>query len=296
MSATGNAVIILYQIFILNKMRKRKPTTMVALKNRILVMNLAVADFLVGIYLLALGVKDAKVEQYCLLEQEWRSSSSCAALGTIVLLGTEASVLIMVVMTTYRLNLVYRPYQRNQSVKSLLIPTCFAWILAAALAVVPLAPALADYFLSCVWFESHRYLGYTCKADAIEFTKKLIALEGTNNTFSDVVKSDFSWSNILRAQQILNASYVPGRYFGYYAAHSVCLPRFFPDRNNDQSWGYSLLLLLINCSAFLFIFLGYVFIYRLVRLPLSILWLTDLWRLDCVSSFQRQGRWGFDRL
>lgn len=79
---------------------------------------------------------------------------------------------------------------------------------------------------------------------------------------SFISRNGYNWHSILKAQTVLNETFVPERYYGYYSAHSVCLPRLFPDLQEDLSWGYSLFLILLNFFAFVFILSSYVYIYR----------------------------------
>jgi len=60
----------------------------------------------------------------------------------------------------------------------------------------------------------------------------------------------------------LSQNFVPEYYFGYYSAHGVCLPRLFPNPITDKAWGYSLLIIIINFVAFLYMALAYFSIYR----------------------------------
>ena len=74
-----------------------------------LVFNLALADSLMGLYLLALGVAGATYSgSYCANKLEWLSSSTCSALGVLVVTSSEASVITMVLLTSFRLYAVFR--------------------------------------------------------------------------------------------------------------------------------------------------------------------------------------------
>ena len=69
-----------------------------------LVLNLAVADFLMGIYLIMLGIAGAVYDQrFCANELIWRSSSVCTTMGILVVLSSETSVSTMVLLTAFRL-------------------------------------------------------------------------------------------------------------------------------------------------------------------------------------------------
>ena len=53
--------------------------------------------------------------------------------------------------------------------------------------------------------------------------------------------------------------------FGFYSTHSVCLPTFIPHRDVDVAWAYSLMMILINFTAFFFIALAYALTFRYVK-------------------------------
>lgn len=88
------------------------------------------------------------------------------------------------------------------------------------------------------------------------------------------------------------------RSFGYYSRHAVCLPNIFAD-NSDESWSYSVILVLINLSAFVFMLFGYIVIYKYVLFSLSLShannsslhWIHHLWRLvvRLQSRYTRNG-------
>ena len=76
--------------------------------NHLLIMNLAVADLLMGVYLVMLGVGELKISgKFCQLKASWCSSTLCSTMGTLVLLSSETSVLIMVLLTSLRLFSVF---------------------------------------------------------------------------------------------------------------------------------------------------------------------------------------------
>ena len=75
----------------------------VALCNRVMILNLACADLLTGIYLFILAAKSTIFSgAYCHQDKYWRTSTACADLGLLNSIATEAAVVILVIMTTYR--------------------------------------------------------------------------------------------------------------------------------------------------------------------------------------------------
>ena len=76
--------------------------------NHILIFNLSIADSLLGFYLLSLGIYGAKLSGvFCQHLLEWCSSATCEALGSLAVFSSEAAVLTMVLLTSFRLYSVF---------------------------------------------------------------------------------------------------------------------------------------------------------------------------------------------
>ena len=98
----GNMAVIIHQIMIFLK-RKKHGGQNVALCNRVMILNLATADLLTGIYLFFVAGNILYYSgAYCHEDKIWRTSTSCANLGLLNSIATEAAVVILVIMTTYR--------------------------------------------------------------------------------------------------------------------------------------------------------------------------------------------------
>jgi len=94
-----------------DKMKNKRPF---AKTNHVLVINLALADFLMGVYLIILASKAAQTSgRYCREDKPWRSSATCDFLGTLAVLSCVNSVLILVILTSYRVYGVMWPYKCN---------------------------------------------------------------------------------------------------------------------------------------------------------------------------------------
>ena len=76
----------------------------VAFANHLLIINLSLADLLMGCYLLSLCAVDFQFSGiYCLKSAEWLYSTTCTVLGAVVLISSEVSVLTLVLLSTVRL-------------------------------------------------------------------------------------------------------------------------------------------------------------------------------------------------
>ena len=101
--------VIVGQIKTLNRNRKRVNDLASLRANHILVLNLAVADMLMGIYLLSVGINYERLKgSYCKEELLWRGSSVCTWMGITALISCEASLLMLVLLTSVRLYTIIR--------------------------------------------------------------------------------------------------------------------------------------------------------------------------------------------
>ena len=102
-------VIIIGQIQNLLRLRHRINELASLRANHILVLNLAVSDFLMGVYLLAVGIAyESLKDSYCQTELLWRGSSVCTWMGVTAFISSQTSVLTMIMLTTCRLYTIIR--------------------------------------------------------------------------------------------------------------------------------------------------------------------------------------------
>ncbi|XP_072037009.1 G-protein coupled receptor GRL101-like [Amphiura filiformis] len=115
-----------------------------------LVMNLAISDCLMGIYMLILASVDvyygSKYFQYAEL---WRSSGLCKIAGFLSLLSSEASVYFLVLISIDRFHGIVFPFSiRRFGKTSVKIITCLSWVGLIVLSLVPtlFADAESDFY------------------------------------------------------------------------------------------------------------------------------------------------------
>ena len=78
--------------------------------NHIVILNIAVADFMMGIYLITILILNAvKFGSNNYNNMEWNGSLGCSIVGSLALISSEASCFLMVILTSFRLYHVYRP-------------------------------------------------------------------------------------------------------------------------------------------------------------------------------------------
>ncbi|XP_028405371.1 G-protein coupled receptor GRL101-like [Dendronephthya gigantea] len=126
----GNLAVILWRVF-------TKDLNQV---NSFLLTNLAVADLLMGVYLLILAVKDTTWEgvyykHYFL----WRDSGLCIVAGVIATISNEVSVFTLLVTTFDRLICIVFPFRfQRLSIKKVALIMAVVWSIGILLALAPL--------------------------------------------------------------------------------------------------------------------------------------------------------------
>ena len=95
--------------------RQRRIRQSAALRNNhILLLSLGLADFLMGVYLIMLGVHGVIYDgKFCNNRFAWLSSTTCSSMGVLVVLSSEASVMTLVLLTSLRLYSVAKVSFRN---------------------------------------------------------------------------------------------------------------------------------------------------------------------------------------
>ena len=106
------------------------------------VFNLAIADFLMGIYMVTLASVDSYYRGvYIEHAESWQGSWLCTALGFVSSLSSEASVFTLCLISADRFyKIVFPLHGAKFGMKKARIATVFLWILAVVVAGIPLFP------------------------------------------------------------------------------------------------------------------------------------------------------------
>uniref|UniRef100_A0A1A9X1V3 G-protein coupled receptors family 1 profile domain-containing protein n=1 Tax=Glossina brevipalpis TaxID=37001 RepID=A0A1A9X1V3_9MUSC len=114
--------------------------------------NLALADLLMGFYLLIIGMLDYRYRnEYHRVALDWITSWHCVAMGVLAVSSSEVSMFILAFMSLERFLLIADPFRGHYriSAKNILISLIVIWILGASLAVTPVV----------LWQSSTKYYG-----------------------------------------------------------------------------------------------------------------------------------------
>ena len=253
----GNSVVIITTIKFL---WKTKSTDSLKLQH-LIILNVACADFIMGIYLLTIAAHSVYYSGSFvgINVLEWKTSVRCSIIGSLALISSEASCFLMVVLTSFRLYNVCKP------VASLTLSTLpwklsvgAAWLMAVTIATIPIILQSSDYF-GLFHHISNRYNPGNLFITRVELAKYAIRFATLSNQTIQIHPGDFS-----SIQNFFETNFPIGlmRTQTYYGRTSICLPVFFISHGTlSNAWEYTLVVITINFVAFIFIGIAYILIF-----------------------------------
>ena len=219
-------------------------------------LNIAIADFIMGIYLLTVAIQSIRFSRtYGAMDYEWRTSSACSAIGSFVLISSEASCFFMVILTTFLLFNVCRPPSGTTSNVGWKICVGFGWICAIILATVPTFASLSDYFTRFIWLTTpftKRTLWTNEEVE--EFACRLSSISNNSEEFVE-------WPSLQSHLESNFPTIVPRGDFGFFSYTSICIPEIYVSQGS-YAWEYILALITINYICFMAIAVNYFIICK----------------------------------
>ncbi|KAL8613531.1 hypothetical protein ACOMHN_007574 [Nucella lapillus] len=108
----------------------------------VFVLNLSMADFLMGVYIAVIGVADERFRgRYLHYDDSWKSSATCKLAGFLSLLSSEVSALIIWLITLDRFMVLHFPFSTFRFERSSAAVACLlTWLIDWCLALLPLLP------------------------------------------------------------------------------------------------------------------------------------------------------------
>ena len=261
----GNLIVIVHGIIFFKSYAQNK-FTKIAFVYTVLICNLAVADFLMGIFLLHLGVQNVVWSgSYCFKDREWRSGMKCNMLGVLVTLSAEVSLTSLALLSSYRAHCVLKPIKsRSFRIRTVLVSVVITWIIGSLIAFLPLYHPLVDYFLTHVWLKNNPYFMHDIidKTSLQKFCQGFFTYDDgwAKNGHSTVSSACSNWDDLINFVSSANLSKdgVNG-VFGYYGKHSTCLPKMFITRE-ETSWEFSFGVTIFNFVVCIYVAIVYMII------------------------------------
>jgi len=249
---------ILVVLFSKRKLQHCRQKNSVAYCNRLLVLHLAISDFLMGVSLFILANNSLKFSgDYCIHDVKWRSSGTCNLIGVLTMLSTQASINILTVLTSLRLYVTMKPMTLNMVRHRLCwIVIFFSWLLALIFSAIPVLKP--HKFATQYWIAQQSFFKTSLvTSDSIQ---KYLSKNNQIINTSQVLDEGFWFSNEAN-------STFPNRFikikgiFGYYSSQSICFPNFYTETTHPH-FTYSFCIILYNTLAMCFIAISYFLIYR----------------------------------
>ena len=236
-SLTGNAVVLIKTALELNhalRRRSRSSINRIDVCNKIMILNLSFSDILLGLYLLLIAVKTIEFSGvYCKIKFEWLQSAECSFLGVLAVISSQTSVFLMVLMTSYRLYGVIKPFRANKMRNKIIyVAVACIWFLSLIIALVPIIPSFKLFFDSRLYVNQPYGLGFFLSFTDLEnFFKEANRLPGIRNslptptnltiqTFCNLFTHSASKPLYCNLNQQNTSNTI-----GYYGFEGVCLPR-----------------------------------------------------------------------
>jgi len=129
----GNSVVIYDKIINLCKRQNKEKEIQIY---HTLVLNLSLADLLMGIYLTAIAFE---INQKVNLGVYFSDYGSCNGLEVINAVSSQVSISTLFIISVYRLNSVTKPYNR-QHFKTVIVLIILTWVVWLLIAILPLLP------------------------------------------------------------------------------------------------------------------------------------------------------------
>ena len=204
---------------------------------KVLLILIALGDFLMGIYLIILSVYDSLIfrGEFCQGQTEWLTGTACMVLGVISTVGSQVSLFSMTAFSFIRMyGLIYRsmtipgPVNKKSLIKVISLTSVIVSS-SLAVALIPLVPSLEDYFVQGMYYDpSYQvFIGFPTKSRHIDVLR---AYYNYSNSSVNPITEGMSWKDI--GEKVDN---MLGQKYGYldrkpvhfYGNDGVCLSKYF---------------------------------------------------------------------
>ena len=225
---------------------------------RLIVLNISIAGFIMGIYLITIASYDVSFSGfYGEVDHEWRSSLKCSVIGSLAVISSETSCFLLVLLTAFTLkNITQTKESLNASSRPWTICIIAAWLFSFFLGIVPILPQTSQYFVHSFSYSSPFQNGSWYVTTLEQFACRLSALSNKTIQFTG---DKFQSVETFVAGSFPNDAFV--KLFGYYGETSVCMPRFYV-AYGKSSWEFTLAIVTLNFLCFVFIAVSYFIIHK----------------------------------
>ena len=204
------------------------------LTSKVLMSLIGSGDFLIGLYLAILSIYDSIVygKSYCENQAKWLTGTPCLVLGVISTVGSQVSLFSMTAMSCIRFHGIKSmripgPVDRKAVVR--VISLALGIIASSlAIAVLPLAPSLEDFFVQGMYYDPAYkvFIGFPTKDKHIKVLKSYYGFNTTESIENDTF--DMSWSEIgKKVDEMWDHGSLSRSPVHFYGNDGVCLFKYF---------------------------------------------------------------------
>ena len=231
--------------------------------DKLLILLIAVGDFLVGCYLLSIAAVDFHYKgTFCLSKYQWLTSRYCNTLGVISTIGSQLSLFSMACLSISRLaninSLVAKDPTSWRARLKVLVMVMFLLSISLALAFLPLLEGLEDFFVNGL-----HYSKVTLFTGMVDKDTHYRILQSYNGRYKN---QPLSWIRIRHmVREMFSDTYggIEGAKVEFYGSDSVCIFKYLVTKSDPQ-YLYSLTILLLNFICFVLITGCYIVIQYFV--------------------------------
>ena len=245
--------------------------TSVALINRVLIIMIALGDFLIGCYLFIIATYESVIfkQSYCKRQITWITSWECSVIGVLSTIGSQISLFSMTGLSIVRIYGIWNSMKIPGEITSMKVLKIAAAILclilvSAIIAVVPIVESFEDFFVNGVRFSDGLkiFIGTPDKATVTGITQ---AYHGRTKDVTlrwkmllvmvrEMFSHDFGYEDLTKKVHKVD----------FYGNDGVCLFKYFV-QNKDPQKLFVWSILVLNFICFVLISISYLFIGILSR-------------------------------
>ena len=170
-SIIANVVVLFWGCVQLRKEKSKRH----GMKQKLLIVNLAAADLLMGIYLLILGAVDAHFGSYFPLHAEtWRISPLCKVAAVLSVLSSEASLFFLTLISLDRFWVLSGHFSNSllPTRMSRIVVIMTIWALAVTISIIPVGLEEQDFEFSqvCIGLPLARRIHFKTETNDVDIS------------------------------------------------------------------------------------------------------------------------------
>ena len=229
----------------------------------VLVLNLSMADLLMGVYVFALSTNIIAKENSA---DHFIEYTFCNILGVMNFASSQISVTILVLISTFRWYSVAFPYKQVSSKLAYYLVTV-AWIFWTIMAIFPIAPnrIFQNFFKYGVRLDQNKEHDLHVPEPVLLLKNLLKSSSNSSGQYENILNKEFTPNEVIRMLQtlgIVDPVEHTAEPLGYYNLQPVCSVNLILSDHFSPSSYFTLFVLIFNTSCFFVISMCYSVILK----------------------------------